>query len=69
MKWDESLANLDPAYLTARFEVSPGWVLGHPQWPSTQARNRWLKATQALEVDESELDDATRERIATHDLM
>jgi hypothetical protein len=69
VKWDEALANLDLSYVTARFEISPGWILGRAQWPNAEARDHWLKSTQALEVDDFELDDATRERISLHHPM
>jgi len=69
VRWDQSLANLDKSHLNARFEISSGWVLGRPQWPNAEARDHWLKATQALEVDDDELDDATKARLGDYELM
>lgn len=68
-RWNEALANLEQPAILARFVVSPGWVLGRPTWPTVTDRERWLKATHATEIPEGQLDNATRSRIATHDLM
>ena len=69
IKWDESLASLEQPAILARFEISSGWILGRPRWPTVSDRANWLKATQATEVPAEELDDQRRERIAQHDLM
>jgi len=69
VRWDESLANLDKSHLNARFEISPGWILARPQWPNAEARDRWLKSTQGLEVDDADLDDKTKARLGDYELM
>jgi hypothetical protein len=68
-RWDQALSHLDPAYVTARFEVSPGWCLARPHWLSVKRRDQWLKAVQPLEVSEEELDESTRVRLGSFELM
>jgi hypothetical protein len=67
--WNRGLCFIDHRFATAKIEVSPGWFLGRPHFPDVQSRDRWLEQIQPTEVPEAELDDATRERIALHDLM
>jgi len=68
-RWNSGLANIDPSRLTARFEVSPGWVLARPFWCSVQDRDRWMETTQPTEVNADELSADVKARLATHELM
>jgi len=67
--WNRGLCFFDHRFVTARVEVSPGWVLGRPHFSNVWSRDLWVELIQPTEVPEADLDNETRERIATHDLM
>jgi hypothetical protein len=69
IRWQQNLCHLDSDYYLARAEVSPGFVIGRPAWPTGQDRARWLEKTEAIEVSESELNDDTRHRLSSYEVI
>ena len=62
-KWNANLAHIEPSHLTARFSVSPGWLLCRPHWCSPEDRDRWLAKVQPTPVRENELSAPVRTRL------
>jgi len=67
--WDSALCYLDNDYYLARFEVAPLHVLGRPAWPDEESRDKWLKATEAVQVAPEELSNEVTEIRQTYDTM
>ena len=69
IRWKQNLAHIDPAFFGATCEVTPGFFVALPRWCSAEDRERWLAKSDCIPVDESELNEEIRARIAHHDLM
>ena len=69
VKWNQALCYLDSDFFTAKFEVAPGFVLGRPAWPTPEDKRRWLAATGAIEVDPGELNEETKSKLSTFEMM
>jgi hypothetical protein len=67
--WNAALCHLDTDFFTAKFEVALYSCIGRPAWPNNECRERWLKSTLAQEIDETELNDETKTRLGSYELM
>jgi hypothetical protein len=67
--WESALCFLEMDHYLARFEVSPGWVLGRPAWPDGESRRKWVTSTQAMEVSAPDRNDETRNKLSEYELM
>jgi hypothetical protein len=69
VKWDQALVYIDSDFYCARIQISPGWCLSRPAWPTQENRRKWLAATDAVPVDPGELNEETRAKLSGFEMM
>jgi hypothetical protein len=67
--WNVGVPFLEHGTAMAKVEVSPGWILGRPRFSNAWSEAHWLEMTTPTEVNEADLADEIRQRVASNQLM